>query len=436
MVIGIFGILVACGKSIEQQAAEQLELGQRYLTEGKYEEAIVAFSKVIELDEKNVEAYLGLGESYEGQAGLFVENNQKAIQYYEKAAEFYEKAQELGSDDKSLDSRLISIWLETGQRYFIEEDEERAVTILQKAMETNQEDIDVYLAIGQVYEDYAKGFLENDREKALQYYDLAADIYKAILETETDNSQACEHLINIYEMLGDLKKIKELLELYDGEPDSEELKKKLESWRICIDFVSQISEFCTNGAINKVFLLMQSDEYQQLQKKIKESGIQIFETEDGMGVGIYSVFTENYGNCMIYYGSYNNGLRHGEGYWMGYNEGNNYQAYGEWVDDAPEGKQEVSEWKGSFNESVETRVITGTVSQGLWNGSVQWKFEMVDGTTESWTISIKSGKWVIIEEKEDENGMGYYGAIKDDEGNEVGLLTRNPDKIEGIEGFR
>lgn len=436
LLLGVLFALAACSKSVEQQAAEQLELGQRYLTEGKYEEAIVAFNKVIELDEKNIEAYLGLGSSYEGQANLFAEDNQKTIQFYEQAAEYYEKARELGGGDKSFNDRLASVWLEIGQRYFIEEDEERAVAMLQKAMEVDQENVDICLAIGQVYENYAKDFWENNREKALQYYDLAAGIYEVILKAETDNSQVCEHLINIYEKLGDLKKIKELLELYDGEPNNEELKRNLESWRICIDIVNQIGEFCTAGAIDEVFLLMQSDEYQQLQKKIKESGIQIFDMENGMGVGFYSVSTENYGNCMIYYGSYNNGLRQGEGYWMGYNEGNNYQAYGEWVDDVPEGNQEVREWKGTLNEDVETRVITGTVSQGVWNGSVQWKFERTDGTVQAWTVSFEAGKWVIIEESEDEDGIHYRAATRDNEGNDVSLSTKTPDKIEGIEGFR
>ena len=47
-------LLSACSKSTEQQIAEQLELGPKYLAELNYEEAIVAFQKIIELDPKNV----------------------------------------------------------------------------------------------------------------------------------------------------------------------------------------------------------------------------------------------------------------------------------------------------------------------------------------------------------------------------------------------
>ena len=50
-------LLSGCGKSVKKQIAEQLELGNKYLTEANYEQAIVAFNKVIELDPKQVIAY-------------------------------------------------------------------------------------------------------------------------------------------------------------------------------------------------------------------------------------------------------------------------------------------------------------------------------------------------------------------------------------------
>lgn len=65
VIISLAVILSGCKKSLEQQIAEQLELGQRYLTEMNYKEAVVAFQKVIELDEKIIDAYWGLGQAYE-----------------------------------------------------------------------------------------------------------------------------------------------------------------------------------------------------------------------------------------------------------------------------------------------------------------------------------------------------------------------------------
>ena len=43
---------------------EQLALGQKYLEEDDYEQAVVAFNKVIALDEKQIEAYIGLADVY------------------------------------------------------------------------------------------------------------------------------------------------------------------------------------------------------------------------------------------------------------------------------------------------------------------------------------------------------------------------------------
>lgn len=57
-------LLTACGKSTEQQIVEQLELGQKYLAEMNYEQAIVAFNKVIEIDAKQIDAYIGLADAY------------------------------------------------------------------------------------------------------------------------------------------------------------------------------------------------------------------------------------------------------------------------------------------------------------------------------------------------------------------------------------
>ena len=42
----------------------QLNLGNKYLQEGKYQEAILAFQKVIQIEPKNIPARLGLGHVY------------------------------------------------------------------------------------------------------------------------------------------------------------------------------------------------------------------------------------------------------------------------------------------------------------------------------------------------------------------------------------
>ena len=59
--------LTACGKSTEAKWQEQYDLGMKYVSEGNYEEAIIAFAAAIEIDPKSVDAYLALADVYEAQ---------------------------------------------------------------------------------------------------------------------------------------------------------------------------------------------------------------------------------------------------------------------------------------------------------------------------------------------------------------------------------
>ena len=61
--------LAACGEKAPTWQ-EQYDLGQRYLTEGNYEEAILAFTAAIEIDPKRPEAYLSLADAYEASGDL------------------------------------------------------------------------------------------------------------------------------------------------------------------------------------------------------------------------------------------------------------------------------------------------------------------------------------------------------------------------------
>ena len=56
--------LIACGAKDAWQ--EQYDLGFRYLNEGNYQEAVIAFEAAIEIDTKRPEAYLGAADGYVG----------------------------------------------------------------------------------------------------------------------------------------------------------------------------------------------------------------------------------------------------------------------------------------------------------------------------------------------------------------------------------
>ena len=78
--------LAACGGKKEETPAEktptwqeQYDLGIRYLSEGNYEEAIIAFTAAIEIDPKKLDAYTGLSNAY------------IAAEEYDKAEEVWAK---------------------------------------------------------------------------------------------------------------------------------------------------------------------------------------------------------------------------------------------------------------------------------------------------------------------------------------------------------
>ena len=82
ILIGIITLIVlltvsicfVIGSGILNPVEHNLKLGYKYLEEGNYEEALVAFDKVISIDEKNVDAYLG-----KAQAEIKLDNKADAL---------------------------------------------------------------------------------------------------------------------------------------------------------------------------------------------------------------------------------------------------------------------------------------------------------------------------------------------------------------------
>lgn len=106
-------ILVACGQegSVPQTEntstwQEQYNLGVRYLSEGNFEEAIIAFVAAIEIDPKQAPAYTGRGDAYSGVATL-TEDAEEELEWLQRAVEDYQTALELG--DGSVKGKLQAI---------------------------------------------------------------------------------------------------------------------------------------------------------------------------------------------------------------------------------------------------------------------------------------------------------------------------------------
>ncbi|NPV89424.1 MAG: tetratricopeptide repeat protein [Firmicutes bacterium] len=86
-------ILCACGqKQTAGDWQQQYDLGIKLLSEGKYEEAIIAFTAAIKIDPKRAPAYIGRGDAYvqlDEQLDLAQADYEKAIELDEGIAEGY-----------------------------------------------------------------------------------------------------------------------------------------------------------------------------------------------------------------------------------------------------------------------------------------------------------------------------------------------------------
>lgn len=117
--------LTSCA-SMEERWQEQYDLGIRYLAEGNYEEAIIAFTEAIEIDEKRPDSYFSRGQAYHSLSGALKENvdaeilrdfaseKEKLEFCYEQAIQDYKKAIELNPEGVEYYDELMLAALEYG----------------------------------------------------------------------------------------------------------------------------------------------------------------------------------------------------------------------------------------------------------------------------------------------------------------------------------
>ena len=114
--------MVSCAQKTENVPTwqEQYDLGLRYLEEGNYEEAVLAFTAAIEIDPKQAPAYIGRGDAYV-RSGETEENLTAALADYKKAM--------------ALDETAAEAYLGLADVYIRQGDVDRAIELLRDGME-------------------------------------------------------------------------------------------------------------------------------------------------------------------------------------------------------------------------------------------------------------------------------------------------------------
>ena len=148
-----FGLLTACGQSAPTWQ-EQYDLGVRYLSEGSYEEAVIAFTAAIEIDPKQASAYVGRGDAYVG-LGETEENLASAQTDYEAAME--------------LDETLAEAYLGLADVYVRRGEYEKALEILQNGLELTDYDPDIADKIAELETETAEDISEYNAYGAVEF---------------------------------------------------------------------------------------------------------------------------------------------------------------------------------------------------------------------------------------------------------------------------
>lgn len=102
-------LLCSCGWNASSWQ-EQYDIGVRYLSEGKYSEAIIAFTNAISIDARQVLAYEGRGDAWYGMAERTRKSgNADSSALYESARLDYEKTLEFDEPPVSAFEKLTSV---------------------------------------------------------------------------------------------------------------------------------------------------------------------------------------------------------------------------------------------------------------------------------------------------------------------------------------
>lgn len=343
--------------------SRQLDLGNRYLENEQYEEAVLAFERAIDIDDRNMEAYAGAVEAYIGKG-----SQEELETFYDRTlaviAELDEEFMAQNMED------IVSIYLAADRVYGA--DPRKVIQILEEgyAKTGANEEIRDYLI--QAYLQAAK-----DAAAAASYED-ALVMYDRLLELGSTNAETIGDLCNCLN-----KYIDVLLESrqYDR---IRALAEKYRNVANGVDFdaiLARVAELEKLDAENRAFMqnvydLMAAEDYEGLsgpyyfeKEKAFEGDRYIYfpddnESASGIGAGVY---IDN-GYLSYYYGTIENGERKGTGteFW-GMSDGSYSVFKGEWDKDAPNGTGVEAD---VFSNDGYSKVSSGTLKNGLWDGDV------------------------------------------------------------------
>lgn len=134
-----FGGVISARFIKEGKIKDNINLGNKYLQEGKYEEAILAFEKTIQIDPKNVEARIQLARTYIN------------LKKYDKAENVLKEAMDIDVKNLKPKQELIKLYILEGKELITAQKYQEGKEYFNKAIELSKEDASIYLEIAENY---------------------------------------------------------------------------------------------------------------------------------------------------------------------------------------------------------------------------------------------------------------------------------------------
>lgn len=406
--IGAAAVVLACiigiciYNSPVNRLSRQLELGQKYLENEQYEEAILAFERAIAIDERSMGAYVGAIEAY-----LCTGNQEAAEEFYGRSlAVLAELDEEFVAGNMEY---IVKIYLAADEVY--REDPERAAQILEEGLAKIGENQEIKFCLIKDYLIIAKA------GTAASAYEDALTAYDRLLELDSANAEVMDDLCNclnkyIDTLIRDRQygKIRELAEKYGNVA----VKVDFASILAKIEELEKI-EAENRAFMQKVYDLMAAEDYEGMCEvdgsEEADAFVERMESDryiyvpDGnaslsrTGTGVY---IDDGGGYYFYFGALENGERKGHGtefqkQWIGY-----YIFTGEWDKDAPNGEGVEYIINSINNDGYFFDVVAkGNLIDGLWDGVVE-QILTDKSRGEDYDLSFRAENGIPTEDKTEE----------------------------------
>lgn len=150
------------GQSKDRKLQTQLDLGNKYLTEGQYEDAVVAFEAAISIEPKTPEAYKGLAEAYEDMG-----NNEAAKEALQRGIEatadegLKDYKESIEEEQKKQEAAEAEARRQEEERKREQKEKEKEQKILEEMRTGDQSSSDYWLTVD--FDKYADDFVINGK---------------------------------------------------------------------------------------------------------------------------------------------------------------------------------------------------------------------------------------------------------------------------------